>query len=72
MNNLNIPIYRAKKIDSEEYVVGGYLSWCGTPVIFSDSCPVSEIDPTTLKISFDNGKNWKTFKEVQIALGEIK
>ena len=29
-----------------------------------------EIDPTTLKISFDNGKTWKTFEEVRIALGD--
>ena len=27
------------------------------------------IDPTTLKISFDNGKTWKTFEEVKEALG---
>ena len=52
----NIPIYRAKKIDSDEYVVG----WYSSPIIIEGKTYLSitnkdgeyRIDPTTLSIHF--------------------
>ncbi len=61
MENLNIPIYRAKKIDSDEYIVG-YLveewEYKGKNKRFFygikrfKSKATIEIDPTTLSIHF--------------------
>lgn len=117
MNNLNIPIYRAKKLDCDEYVIGyskiskEYIRKCldcgGTDIEEYNYDPYYhnsyykcknchdeftleideehikcgylgrnipfingiEIDPTTLEISFNNSKSWKTIEEVQTALG---
>lgn len=49
----NAPIYRAKKIDSNEYVAGQYLVYKGYPVIFNEyGLDGVDIDPTTLSIHF--------------------
>lgn len=49
----NIPIYRAKKIDSDEYVVGQYLGYKGYPTIFNEyGLDGVNIDETTLSIHF--------------------
>ena len=36
MNNLNIPIYRAKKLDCDEYVIGYHCNVCQLDFIISD------------------------------------
>ena len=71
----NIPIYRAKKIDSDEFIEGFY-----SPRFFmcfsDDICDTIsdrdgrqfEIDLSTLAISFDNGLTWRSLIEVQSAL----
>jgi len=72
---MNLPIYRAKKIDSDEYVegflcpfmLGGAYKY---KITDSSGWVDDRIDSTTLNISFDNGKTWKTFEEVQEALGD--
>ena len=62
MTNLkdsNIPIYRAKKIDSDEYVVG-YLNYCKTHglcfiAVFSDGESINyDVDSSTLSIHYPN------------------
>ena len=64
MNNLNIPIYRAKKIDSDEFVEGYLINgrfifkewiddvWTSFGETKSNKALVYEIDPTTLAIHF--------------------
>ena len=55
---INLPIYRAKKIDSDEYVMG----WYSSPIIIEGKTYLSitnkdgeyRIDPTTLSIHFPN------------------
>jgi len=70
---MNLPIYRAKKIDSDEYVEGYYF-YENIEVVkheFKDVYQEAEnhymgfgngyadlIDPSTLAISFNNGKTW--------------
>ena len=63
---MNIPIYRAKKIDSDEYVIGFYssaydvhhyiITHLGVDtkvnVVFKMSTDIHKIDPTTLAIHF--------------------
>ena len=63
---MNIPIYRAKKIDSDEYVIGCYssaydvhhyiITHLGVDtkvnVVFKMSSYIHKIDPTTLAIHF--------------------
>ena len=53
---INIPIYRAKKIDSDEYVEGYYYKDGKDHIIFNgDSTTIfglRVIDPTTLSIHF--------------------
>lgn len=65
-NNFNIPKYRAKKIDSDEYVIGylkitKYNNRTEYVINFSyDSSSIfgeSEIDPTTLAINFHDMKD---------------
>ena len=59
---MNIPIYRAKKIDSDEYVKGFYFNRKNMlgkiiyhKIDFSTTCDsCSEIDPTTLAIHFED------------------
>ena len=54
----NIPIFRAKKLDSDEYVMG----WYSSPIIIEGKIYLSitnkdgeyRIDPTTLSIHFPN------------------
>ena len=62
---INIPIYNAKKIHSDDYVEGYYHpnffmcmgnETCGT--ISTKDGYQYEIDPSTLVISFDDGENW--------------
>lgn len=79
MNNLNIPIYRAKKIDSDECVQGflfkdtdGYFRITNGIKDYKHPLKLPFeylIDSTTLEISFNNSKSWKTIEEVQTALG---
>ena len=48
-----IPIYRAKKIGSDEYVVGQYLTYKGYSTIFNEyGLDGVNIDDTTLSIHF--------------------
>ena len=55
---INLPIYRAKKIDSDEYVMG----WYSSPIIIEGKTYLSitnkdgeyRIDPTTLSVHFPN------------------
>ncbi len=63
---MNIPIYRAKRIDSSEYVEG-FLTKCRARYyidIGSSHC--DEIDPTTLSIHFPDGtkKVWYKMEEI--------
>jgi len=58
MQNINIPIYRAKKIDSDEWVIG----WYSEPIIIECKLYLSitnkdgtfRIDTATLAICFPN------------------
>ena len=66
MKNINIPIYRAKKIDSDEYVIGFYssaydihhyiITHLGVDtkanLVYQMSTDIHKIDPTTLAIHF--------------------
>lgn len=63
MDEVNLPIYRAKKIGSEEYVEG-FLSWyfkLGSGekyyAIKADNNTYYEIDPITLSINFSDMKD---------------
>ena len=50
---INLPIYRAKKIDSDEYIEGQYLVYKGYPTIFNEyGLNGIEIDKSTLSIHF--------------------
>lgn len=63
---MNIPIYRAKKIDGDEYVIGFYssaydihhyvITYLGvdtkTSIVCEMSTDIHKIDPTTLSINF--------------------
>ena len=59
--DINIPIYRAKKIDSDEYVIG----WYSEPIVIESKLYLSitnkdgtfRIDPTTLAMSFPDMKD---------------
>lgn len=53
METINIPIYRAKKIDSDEYVEGYYNFTLDSKHILATPF-VFEIDPKTLAIHFPN------------------
>lgn len=49
----NIPIYRAKKIGSDEYIIGQYLAYKGYSAIFNEyGLDGIDIDDTTLSIHF--------------------
>lgn len=77
---MNIPIYRAKKIDSDEYVIGFYSSAYDihhyvithlgvdtkTSTVYQMSTDIHKIDPTTLAISFDNGKSFIKLGDLEI------
>jgi len=59
------PIYRAKKIDSDELVEGYLMPFANTKgwfiriLNYTDLMNAEfEIDPSTLEISFDNGDTW--------------
>lgn len=56
MKDLNIPIYRAKKIDSDEYVIGYYLKMGSTHYIYRNKMfeGVICVDKLTLAIHFPN------------------
>lgn len=83
LEELNIPIYRAKKIDSDEYFEGcyvkgnsykGLIHWIYTGGYYVEKLDNSmndnreEIDPSTLEISFDNGETWRSMSDIEIAL----
>jgi len=72
-----IPIYRAKKIDSNMHVIG-YLN----PPFSKGSHSITianeffssthhQINPSTLQISFDSGERWRSIKEVANILKDI-
>lgn len=66
---INIPIYRAKKIDSDEYVIGMLTKRVFTSylLIRNDiTTKLSKIDPTTLAISFDNSKSFIKLSDLEI------
>lgn len=67
INQLQIPIYRAKKIDSEKYIVGNLFEYDKNYVIIEefakcytddgssiDFCYDAFVDPSTLSIHFTN------------------
>lgn len=58
MSKLNIPIYRAKKIDSDEWVEGFYSQGVSrdkeTRFAITNIIMLKEIDPSTLAIHFPN------------------
>ena len=66
---MNIPIYRAKKIDSDDYVVGQYIAYKGYPTIFNEyGLDGVNIDDATLAIHFPNmidSKGNKIFASLQ-------
>lgn len=80
---MNVPIYRAKKIDVNEYVEG-MLSPCGTKIftfkigfmnieyglkyLLCDYYMNFQIDPSTLEISFDNEESWNYIHDVKDAI----
>lgn len=72
-----IPIYKAKEESSDNNVEGYYfveveddeeslgfnhISFIKTP--YGDHYTDVEIDTSTLEISFDNGKNWRSIAQV--------
>jgi len=62
-----IPIFQAKKIDSDELVEGSLSSGSvGNWIEPDNSCTCTgyEIDPSTLKISFD-GDSWYSVESVK-------
>lgn len=67
---LGIPIYRARKIDKYEYVEGWLTKVQNVLCIEIDNMPF-EIDPSTLVISFDGGKNWFEFLTVRAMINEV-
>lgn len=60
---LNIPIYRANKIDSDECVEGCITYGSGKTLFISNTGMSNwcRIDPSTLEISFDGGENFNSF-----------
>jgi hypothetical protein len=64
VENLNMPIYRAKKIDSDEYIEGDLIQgsfifkewindvWSSSKDTRTNKAEVYKIDPTTLAIHF--------------------
>lgn len=51
--NTNIPLYRAKKIDGDEYVIGFlFKDYYNFKWFIHDSVQTDEIDPSTLSIHF--------------------
>lgn len=63
-----IPIYKAKKIDSDEYVVGYYLFDSVRHFLLVDrgNLVQTQIDPTTLAISFDDSKSFIKLSDLEI------
>jgi len=69
---INLPLCRAKKIDSDEWVEGWYYKSVGG---FHCMCYYDKdleidwedkIDPSTLLISFNNGKSWLRLKDLEV------
>lgn len=76
---INLPIYRAKKIDSDEYVEGYFVKATNLRQLMDEDEPTfvykivdswelicEEIDPTTLAISFDGGKSFLKLSDLEI------
>ena len=65
---INLPIFRAKKLDSDEYVIGFYEGWEEKHFIVTSPKEFFKIDPATLSIHFpdmlDNQGN-KIFASLQ-------
>ena len=57
--NTNIPIYRAKKIDSDEYAIG-YLfqDFYNFKWFIHDSAQTDEVEMSTIETSFNHGQKW--------------
>ena len=51
---INLPIFRAKKLDSDEYVIGFYEGWEEKHFIVTSPKEFFKIDPATLSIHFPN------------------
>lgn len=72
MEKIKIPLYRATKIDSDEIVIGDY---CNGFIIVSVLVDTDlrifkiqegyQIDPTTLGISFDDGKSFIRLSDLE-------
>jgi len=78
---MNLPIYRGKKIDSDEWVEGMYVpydyDWDSDGEIVDydyilqlDGEYKVKVDPETLAISFDNGIRFDSFSFVSIAIDD--
>lgn len=63
---MNVPIYRAKKIDSDEYAQGFYEGWENKHFIIISPKEYFKINITTLEISFDNGKSFIKLCDLEI------
>lgn len=69
MENINLPIYRAKKINSEDYTEGMLRKLYVDIVRYyleDEEYGCNEIDKTTLAISFDNGKSFIKLSDLEI------
>ena len=67
---LNIPIYRAKKQDSNEYVMGFLIQdFYNFKWYLTDTVEQIEIDISTLSISFDN-TTWFDMENADMAFRE--
>ncbi len=76
MNNLNIPLFRAKKIDSDEYVIGFYIFDGVRHLLLVDrgNLVQIQIDPTTLAIHFPDmldSQGNKIFASLNIKGGSL-
>jgi hypothetical protein len=77
-----IPIYRAKKIDSDEYVKGTGISDFmhiykyvknyndGSKLWLWSNYSWIQVDPSILAISFDNGYTWFDMENAERAFAE--
>ena len=81
---MNIPLYRAETVSSREVVIGYYVfvakhsdEWGTYPDLHMiiEKHPNQtnyKIDPSTLKISFDNGENFDSIEDVEYIISMDK
>jgi len=65
-----IPMYRAKRIDSNEWVEGYlFIIWDKYYILWGTTNNIPnqiEINPSTLAISFNNGKSWLKLEDLEV------